>query len=90
MTGPLNQLLGLVLGIVVAIIWVSLILAVSQFVLRSGFVTGSGAGAFRGQLETSVFVPWFTYALALIYSAISFWIPGDTPNILSGLLGQLQ
>lgn len=89
-TGPLNQLAGLVLGIVVAVIWVSLILAVSQFVLRSGFVTGSGAGAFRQQLDTSVLVPWFGYALTLIYMAVSFWLPGDAPNILSGLTGQLQ
>ena len=89
LTGPLNQLLGLVLGIVVAVIWVSLILAVLQFVLRSGFATG-GTSAFRRQLETSVLVPWFNYALAIIYSAVSFWIPGDAPNILSGLLGQLR
>jgi uncharacterized membrane protein required for colicin V production len=89
-TGPLNQLLGLVLGIVVAIIWVSLILAVFQFVLGSGFFTGSGVSAFRRQLETSELVLWFNYALALFYSAVSFWIPGDAPNILSGLLGQLQ
>ncbi len=89
-TGPLNQLTGLVLGIVVAIIWVSLILAVSQFVLRSGFATGSSVGAFRGQLDTSVLVPWFNYALTLIYTAVSFWIPGDAPNIFSGLMEQLQ
>lgn len=89
-TGPLNQLLGLVLGIVVAVIWVSLIVAVSRFVLRSGFVTGSGVSAFRRQLETSVLVPWFNYALGLFYSAVSFWIPSDAPNILSGLLEQLQ
>jgi uncharacterized membrane protein required for colicin V production len=89
-TGPLNQLLGLVLGIIVATIWVSLILAVLQFILRSGFVTGSSAGAFRGQLETSVLLPWFGYALWVIYSAVSFWIPGDAPNILSGLMEQLQ
>lgn len=87
-TGPLNQLVGLVLGIIVAIVWVSLLLAVVQSVLRSGFATGSGVGAFRTQLQTSVLVPWFNYALALIYSAVSFWIPGDAPNILSGLLGQ--
>ncbi len=87
-TGPLNQLVGLVLGILVAIVWVSLFLAVIQTVLRSGIVTGSGIAAFRAQLQTSVLVPWFNYALALIYSAVSFWIPGDAPNILSGLLGQ--
>jgi uncharacterized membrane protein required for colicin V production len=89
-TGPLNQLLGLVLGIIVAAIWISLILAVLQFVLRSGFATGGSVGAFRRQLGTSELVPWFNYALALFYSAVGFWIPGDAPNILSGLLRQLQ
>ncbi len=89
-TGPLNQLVGLVLGIVVAVIWVSLILAVLQFVFRSGFASGSGVSAFRQQLDTAVLVPWFNYALALFYTAVSFWIPSDAPDILSGLLGQLQ
>jgi uncharacterized membrane protein required for colicin V production len=90
LTGPLNQLVGLLLGIIVAIIWISLILAVLQFILRSGFVTGGGAGAFRRQLGASALVPWFAYTLTLIYSAISIWIPGDAPNILSGLMQELQ
>ena len=90
LTGPLNQLIGLVLGIVVAIIWISLILAVFQFMLRSGFATGGSAGAFRQHLDTSVLVPWFNYVLTLIYMTISFWLPGDAPNILSGLMEQLQ
>jgi uncharacterized membrane protein required for colicin V production len=88
LTGPLNQLLGLVLGIVVAIVWISVILAALQFVLRSGLPV-VGASAFRRQLETSTLVPWFNYALSLIYSAVSIWIPGDVPNIFSGLLEQL-
>jgi uncharacterized membrane protein required for colicin V production len=87
LTGPLNQLLGLILGIVVAVVWISVILAALQFVLRSGLPV-SGVGEFRRQLETSTLVPWFNYALSLIYSAVSFWIPGDVPNIFSGLLEQ--
>jgi hypothetical protein len=88
LTGPLNQLVGLVLGIVVAIVWISLISASVQFVFRSGLPVGWGLGAFRAQLEASTLIPWFNYALALIYSAVSFWIPGDVPNIFSGLMGQ--
>ena len=88
LTGPLNQLVGLLLGIVVAVIWISLILAVFQYVFRSGLPV-SGAGAFRSQLAISTLVPWFIYALLFIYSAVSFWIPGDAPNIFSGLLEQL-
>ena len=88
LTGPLNQLLGLILGIVVAVVWISVILAALQFVLRSGLPV-SGVGEVRRQVETSTFVPWFNYALSLIYLAVSFWIPGDVPNIFSGLLEQL-
>ena len=88
LTGPLNQLLGLMLGIVVAVVWISVILAALQFVLRSGLPV-SGVGAFRRQLEASTLVPLFNYALSLIYTAVSFWIPGDIPNIFSGLLEQL-
>jgi uncharacterized membrane protein required for colicin V production len=91
LTGPLNQLSGLLLGIVVAVVWISLILAVLQFILGSGFPVGGGAGAtFRGQLASSALVPWFNYTLALIYSSVSFWIPGDAPNLFSGLIEQLQ
>jgi uncharacterized membrane protein required for colicin V production len=88
LTGPLNQLAGLILGIVVAVVWISVILAALQFVLRSGLPV-SGVGEVRRQLETSTLVPWFNYALSLIYLAVSFWIPGDVPNIFSGLIEQL-
>lgn len=88
LTGPLNQLVGLILGIIVAVVWISVILAALQFVLRSGLPV-SGIGAFRRQLEASTLVPWFNYALSLIYSAVSFWIPGGVPNIFAGLLEQL-
>ena len=88
LTGPLNQLLGLILGIVVAIVWISVILAALQFVLRSGLPV-SGVGELRRQLEASILVPWFNHALSVIYSAVSFWLPGDVPNIFSGLIEQL-
>lgn len=90
LTGPVNQLLGLILGIIVAIVWVSVILAALQFVLRSGIPMGSDLSAFRRQLQTSTLVPFFNYALSIIYWAVSIWIPGDVPNIFSVLLQQLQ
>ncbi|GAB4543637.1 MAG: hypothetical protein Kow0063_36970 [Anaerolineae bacterium] len=91
LAGPINQLAGLLLGIVVAVVWISLILAVLQFSLGYGLPVGGGAAAtFRRQLESSTLVPLFNYVLSLIYLAVSFWIPGDAPNLFSGLIQRLQ
>jgi hypothetical protein len=90
LTGPLNQLFGLLVGLVVAVVWISLILAVFQFVLRSGFAGGGSIGAFRRQLDTSVLLPWFNLALVRIYWSVSIWIPGEPPGIFSGLLSEFR
>lgn len=85
LTGPLATLLGLVVGLVVTVVWISLILAVFQFALRTGVPGGSGL---RGQLSTSTLVPWFNYILVLVYRSVSIWVPGGVPSIFANLLGQ--
>ena len=86
-TGPLNQLIGLLVGIVVTIVWLSLILAVLQYSLRSG-VPGLGgtANALRAQIGASQLVPWFNVVLGRVYWSVSFWVPGEMPGIFANLL----
>jgi hypothetical protein len=89
LTGPLNTLLGLILGFVVTVVWLSLILGVLQFFFRSGVSFGGGAGAaLRVQLDNSGLLPWFNYALEQIYWSVSIWVPGGVPDLFANLLGQ--
>jgi len=86
--GPLNQLGGLLVGFVVSTVWLSLLLAVLQFMLRTGGeATVSGSGGLRVQLQTSALVSVFNYVVYLIYRSVSFWLPGDqVPAIFSRIL----
>jgi len=86
--GPLNQLGGVVVGFVVSSFWLSLLLAVLQFLFRSG--GGSAVDASRGlriQLATSALVPVASRVVYLIYRSVSFWFPGEqVPTIFSRIL----
>jgi uncharacterized membrane protein required for colicin V production len=87
LTGPLNQLVGLLVGFLVTIVWISLILAVFQFAVRSGWPAANDARvAIQAQLGASTLVPVFGEALNRIYWSVSIWVPGEVPTILSGLL----
>ena len=84
---PLNQLGGLLVGFVVSIIWLSLILAVLQFLFRWGGSTVGAARGLRVQLQTSELVPLANYVVYLIYRSVSFWFPGgQAPTIFARIL----
>jgi uncharacterized membrane protein required for colicin V production len=88
-TGPLNQLLGLLVGFLVTIVWISLVLAILQFAVRSGWPAANHTRrAVRSQLNSSVLVPWFNFALIQIYKAVRIWVPGDVPSLFAGLFEQ--
>jgi uncharacterized membrane protein required for colicin V production len=84
-TGPLNQLVGLLVGLLVTVVWISLLLAILQYALRAG-IPGLG-GALRTQIGASQLVPWFNVVLAQVYWSVSFWVPGEMPGIFANLLG---
>jgi hypothetical protein len=88
-SGPLNTLLGLGLGLIVTVVWMSLLLAVVQFFFRSGVsVGGGGTSAFHVQLNNSTLIPWFNYVLERIYWSVSIWMPGQMPGLFASLVGQ--
>ncbi len=87
LTGPLNQLVGLLVGFLVTIVWISLILAVFQFAVKSGWPAANDARvAIQAQLGASTLVPVFGEALNRIYWSVSIWVPGEVPSVFSGLL----
>lgn len=89
LAGPLNQLLGLLVGFLVTVVWISLILAIVQFAVKSGWPTGNPTrAALSQQLGGSTLVPVFNYILVRVYYSVRIWVPGGVPSIFAGLLGQ--
>jgi uncharacterized membrane protein required for colicin V production len=90
LTGPLNQLGGLLVGVLVAIVWISLLLAIFQFAVKAGWPAANRTRvAIQGQMNASVLVPVFNYALYRIYLSVKIWVPGEVPSIFAGLLKQI-
>jgi hypothetical protein len=77
-------LLALVVGFVVTAIWISLGLAILQYLVKTGApAAGTLAGSLSQQISTSALVPAFNYALYRVYQSVSFWLPADnTPPTL--------
>ena len=72
------RLLGLGVGFVVTAIWMSLGLAILQFLLKTGApAAGTFAGSLSEQVGTSALVPAFNYGLYRVYQSVSFWLPKD-------------
>lgn len=77
-------LLGLGVGFVVTAIWMSLGLAILQFLLKTGAPAAGDVGdSLSKQLSTSALVPVFNYGLYRVYQSVSFWLPkSNTPPTL--------
>jgi hypothetical protein len=84
---PLMYLIQLGVGFVVAVAWISLVLAVLQFAIESGVSVGPTGTSLRHQVMTSALVPKFNYALHLVYYSVRIWLPGDSiPVIFAKIL----
>jgi len=89
LTGFLSQIGGLVVGFVVTVVWISLLLAILQFVVQAEWPTANGMRfAFQGELATSALKPTFNQILTIIYRSVKIWVPGEVPSIFAGLLSQ--
>ncbi len=78
----LDALGGMVMGFFVSAIWLSIVLAITQYFLSSGI----GSGAFRVQLGHSTLLPYFSLLLNWIYVSVKLFIPRQLPAIFSALL----
>jgi uncharacterized membrane protein required for colicin V production len=89
LTGPLNQLFGLLVGFIVTVVWISLIMAVLQFAVQAGWpAANSSRVALQGQLGSSTLIPVFNLVLERVYWSVRIWVPGEVPGLFAGLLGK--
>ncbi len=90
LTGPLSQIGGLMVGFVVTVVWISLLLAVLQFVVQTEWPMANGLRfIFQQELGTSALKPTFNQILAIVYRSVRIWVPGEVPSVFAGLLAQL-
>ncbi len=90
LTGPLSQIGGLAVGFVVTVVWISLLLAVLQFVVQADWPVANGLRyIFQQELGVSALKPTFNQILIIIYRSVRIWVPGEVPSIFAGLLSQL-
>ena len=89
LTGFLSQVGGLLVGFVVTVVWISLLLAILQFIVQFQWPVADGMRfAFQGELATSALKPTFNQILTIIYRSVKIWVPGEVPSIFAGLLSQ--
>jgi uncharacterized membrane protein required for colicin V production len=89
LTGFLSQIGGLAVGFVVTVVWISLLLAILQFVAQAEWPVADGVRViFQQQLGGSALKPTFNEILALIYRSVKIWVPGEVPSVFAGLLSQ--
>jgi len=81
---PLKTLIGFVIGLIVSSVWISLGLALLQYVVQSPATVGYYGAGLRFQLHMSALTPMFNIVLYLVYRAVSIWLPGaDMPIIFA-------
>jgi Na+-transporting methylmalonyl-CoA/oxaloacetate decarboxylase gamma subunit len=75
--GPLNMLGGSVTGFILTALWITLILAVIQFIFQPTDIGGqySGPKGIVTNLKTSSLVPIFNRMLFLLSQSVSLFIP---------------
>ena len=79
----LNALGGLLIGSLATAIWLSIGLALLQYLLYS--VNGFG-NSIRPEIATSTLVPRFNTVLNMLYMSVKYFTPGHLPAIFSAVL----
>ena len=81
---PLKTLIGFVIGLMVSSVWISLALALLQYVMASPATVGYYGAGLRFQLHMSVLTPMFNIVLYVVFRSVSIWLPGgDMPIIFA-------
>ena len=87
--GPLSTVASMVLGVVLAIVWISIFMGVIQFFFQTGAFSASGVSqpGLTNQIQTSALAPYFNRVLYLIVQSLSLFVLDDGPNILETVVG---
>lgn len=81
-TTILNVFFGLFTGFLGTVLWLSIGLALLQYLLASV----SGWGAVKTSMANSMLLPYFNVALQYLYLSVKFFAPGELPAIFSAVL----
>ncbi len=73
---------GGIVGIAVTAIWLSVALALMQYLLNAGI----GSHTLRIEVARSTLMPYFSLVLSWIYVSIKWFIPRELPAIFAALL----
>jgi hypothetical protein len=91
--GPFGAIGGMVMGLILTIVWLSIILGVLQFTFQIdaasvGGVEVSGRGV-ANQLRSSALVPYFNRVLWLIVQSLSLFLLDPSADILQRVVESL-
>ena len=78
--GPLNIIGGMIMGLILSILWLTLILGIIQFFIQPTELSPTVTGLPRrlaGQINGSSLVPMFNSLLNLIVISVDFFVPAD-------------
>ena len=87
-TGPLNALGGLAMGLILTTLWLALILGVLQFIFQPTRTDIPYAGFTNGlvtNLRTSTTLPYFNQVLGAVVQSVDLFVPRNA-DILRGVL----
>jgi len=87
--GALNVVGGLVTGLIVTVVWLSIFMAPIQHAVSSAGSGGTFVVQLRAAMNTSFLIPLLRQVLGMIYWSIQFFIPssGELPVIFRSFLG---
>lgn len=87
--GPVGTVLSMILGVVLAIVWISIFMGVLQFFFQTGAFSATGVSqpGLVGQMQSSTLVPYFNRVLFLIVQSLSLFVLDEGPNILETVVG---
>ncbi|HRV93389.1 MAG TPA: CvpA family protein [Anaerolineae bacterium] len=89
--GPVGTILSMILGVVLAIVWIAIFMGVAQFFFQTGAFSASGVNqpGLTSQIQSSTLVPYFNRVLYVIVQSLSLFVLDEGPNILESVVNNV-
>ncbi|MCB9078744.1 MAG: CvpA family protein [Anaerolineaceae bacterium] len=89
--GPVGTVLSMILGVILAIIWIAIFMGVAQFFFQTGAfsTTGVNEPGITNQIQTSTLIPYFNRVLYIIVQSLSLFVLDEGPNILESVVNNV-
>jgi uncharacterized membrane protein required for colicin V production len=79
----MNAVGGLFMGFITTTLWLSISLALVQYILFSSSGLGEGI---KASMVKSMLLPYFNQVLGYLYLSVKFFTPGELPSIFAALI----